>query len=334
MEWGWSKVAKKIVLTFGLITVALLLATGIALAGGSTIPHGGYDASSDACLQCHDVHEAASDYVLLRWETVQDTCGSCHFLYETNPPLGNTTGAKRSTGYGTFNDSGVLAGSVPAYNPGYSGDETRAVAPTSNSVGARTSAYERPLSTPATGEHNLQRGPGSFLFNDGKVDNASYIPGGFDRLTAIERANYPSVVNTLNFQGTNGLFCASCHTPHGNFGQLLKDSSGNQVRDKILSAKPNHSPTALVINNWATEGGKWCEKCHSKRVPEVVDPSTGDVYHNHPDQFCLDCHANYSGSNGSLQGSTDFPHTSKAPNLLAAEPDELCITCHQTGLLP
>src|SRR3990170_8809228 len=77
--------AKKLLLIVALAFGITLLAAGAALAAGTAIPHGGYSTSTDACLQCHDVHEASGDYVLLRYKTVTDTCGSCHYLYLTNP---------------------------------------------------------------------------------------------------------------------------------------------------------------------------------------------------------------------------------------------------------
>lgn len=316
--------AKKVLLTVAMVAGLMLPATGMAMAAGTTIPHGGYDTTSDACLQCHDIHEATNDYVLLRYATVTDTCGSCHFLYSTNP---NPAGG--SFGQGTYTAGTPIVGQVPAYNPGYTGDETRAVVPATgswnNSIGSRTSAYEvLPAAKDTAPGHQLQRGAGSFLFKDGITDNASYIPGGTDRLTAIQQAAYPNTVLTTSFAGTNGLFCASCHTPHGNFGQeLLKTTTSDTVSPKLLTGRPNHSTTALRIDNWGTEGGQWCTKCHDKRA------SASATYHNHPDTFCLQCHANDTGG-----ANTDFPHTGTNENLLSQEPDALCIDCHKKGLLP
>jgi len=317
---------KRLVLVLALAMSLTLLVAGVALAGGNTIPHGGYDTSSDACLQCHDIHEAGSDYVLLRWSTVLDTCGSCHFLFQSNPdPSGG------SFGQGTYETGVPLAGSIPAYDPGYSGDETRTVLPTANSVGARTSAYEVPSASRTTHQgHRLQMGQAmggaSYLFADGITSTADYIPGGTSRLTAIEQAAYPNTVNVLSYSGTNGLYCASCHTPHGNYGQeLYLDGTTTTAKGKILSGKPNHTTPRLEISSWVNEGNEWCERCHDKRDSDPLS-----TYHNHPDTFCLVCHANATGPGA----STDFPHTGDNPNLLSKEPDALCIDCHKAGLLP
>ena len=325
--------AKKLLTVLALAASLTLLATGVALAAGNAIPHGGYDTSTDACLQCHDIHEAASDYVLLRWSTVVDTCGSCHYLYLGEYPKDmSVTANQGSGGSGTYAGSAGAPGTIPAYDPGYSGDEVRAVAVTANNLGSRTSAYETSYaSKDATPGHTLQRGSGSYVHADGVDANGAYIPGGDDQLTAIARAQYPNTVGTLQFEGTNGLFCASCHTPHGNFGQQLLDSGGDTVLGKILSGKPNHIPSAISIEDWATEGGQWCEGCHVRRAPEYEDED-GNVYHNHPDTFCLICHGNDASVGGA--GGTDFPHTGNNENLLSQEPDALCIDCHKAGTLP
>lgn len=71
------------------LALALIMVNGLFFGGtaalaaeGDTIPHGGYDTTTDACLQCHDVHDAEGDYVLSRWPTVVAMCGSCHTLYQ------------------------------------------------------------------------------------------------------------------------------------------------------------------------------------------------------------------------------------------------------------
>jgi len=321
---------KRILLILALASSLTLLAAGVALAGGQNIPHGGYDTTTDACLQCHDIHEAGSDYVLLRWSTVRDTCASCHYLYDTDPS--NLGG---SFGQGSFPSGTPLAGTDLAYDPGYDPQVELAAggydAGIGNSLGSRTSAYEVPSASRTTHEgHRLQMGEtGAFVsFSDGTTNTASYIPGGSDPLTAIQRAQYPSgFTSVLSFAGTNGLYCASCHTPHGNYGQeLYLAGTTTTAKGKILSGKPNHTEPRLEISSWVDEGNKWCERCHDKR-----DSDPGSGHYNHPSTYCLVCHAN-SGLGGGPQ--SDFPHTSENANLLSKEPDALCIDCHKAGLLP
>lgn len=267
------------------VVLALAFAAPALAADGETIPHGGYDQTTDACLQCHDIHEAAGDYVLMRQATVTAVCGTCHTLYQAAP-----TGA---------------------YDPGYSGTEA--------GTAAGLAAYKVPAASALTHEgHRLGLGSGTYTFADGQTGDGSYIPGGTDALTAIEYLAYPDTVNALSFTATNGLNCASCHTPHGTFGNMVDTA----VSSKMLSSKPNHVDSAVPLANWATDGGKWCGACHDKRT-------SGGAIHNHPDYACLDCHGD------DLTAPTeDFPHTSGVQNILSLEPDELCIQCHVAGLLP
>ena len=336
---------KKILLVVVLTVAMLAITSGIALAlnQGSAIPHGGYDMNTDACLQCHDIHESTGDYVLTRWSTVTATCGSCHYLYDSPP---DPTGGSLPNVSGSYADPGtVVAGSVVAYDPGYEGSETTAlsppISPSENNLGSRISAYEvqpgEALSAPG---HNLGRGYGPWLYVDGQMGNGNYIPGGWDELTAIARASYPNTVPATSFTGTNGLFCTSCHTPHGDFGQRLVDSNNQPVTSQrgvynMLSSKPNHIIQPISINSWNNEGGTWCKSCHAKRGPEAQNPVTGEVYHNHPDAYCLNCHGNYVGNNPEAVGAaTDFPHTTNKTNIISNEPDALCITCHAPETLP
>lgn len=336
---------KRILLVVVLAVAMIAITSGIALAAGqgTVIPHGGYDMNTDACLQCHDVHESTGDYVLTRWATVTATCGSCHYLYDT-PPSSSGGSAPNTANPGVYNAT-PLAGNTPAYDPGYIGDETRTVSPlitsADNSLGSRISAYDISTADALTAPgHNLGRGSGLHQFVDGQTRDANYIPGGWDELTAIARGAYPNTVPATSFTGTNGLFCTSCHTPHGDFGQRLLDSLGNPVVSKrgiynMLTSKPNHAIQPISIDDWNTQGGTWCEGCHAKRAPEAQNPTTGEIYHNHPDAYCLNCHGNYVGSNpGPVGGSDDFPHTTEQVNLLSNEPDALCITCHAPGTLP
>ena len=339
---------KRIMLVVALAVAMLAVTSGIALAvgQGSVIPHGGYDMNTDACLQCHDVHESTGDYVLTRWNTVTNTCGSCHFLY-ADDPVGAGGSAPNMANPGAYATGQIVAGSVVAYNPGYPGDATRTVSPTitdaiDNSIGSRISAYDVTFAgADAYPGHRLGMGDGPRTYVDGMTRSGNYIPGGWSELTAIARAAYPNTVPATSFTGTNGLFCTSCHTPHGDFGQMLLDSSGNPVTSKrgvynMLSSKPNHIINPLSIDDWNSQGGEWCKACHQKRGPEAQNPVTGEIYHNHPDSYCLNCHGNYVGTKATDPGTgnNDFPHTTQMVNILSLEPDALCITCHAPGTLP
>jgi hypothetical protein len=163
-----------------------------------------------------------------------------------------------------------------------------------------------------------------------------------------------------------GLSCTSCHTSHGNWGQLVNsergvirttadgvweqcsdaagttgcvdftmtDSEGQTVYGygyKLLSAYPNFNWTgggeSWGLDASAHDQGRWCGSCH----PNKVDTAYGGTFHNHP-TGCTACHGNPTGDTT----STDFPHTSTFGEFLKSYPDGLCISCHNNSnhLLP
>src|SRR3990170_5007175 len=109
---------KKLLIISVLAAVLALLGSGVALAAtGGTIPHGGYSPATDACLQCHDIHESAGDYVLMRWPTVTDTCGTCHTLFQ-QPPAQGASGDPVYSGDIHGSVSGVILPGPPDAVPG------------------------------------------------------------------------------------------------------------------------------------------------------------------------------------------------------------------------
>lgn len=279
---------KRLALIVALACMVALAASPAYATDGETIPHGGFSSSTDACLQCHDIHESAGDYVLMRQATMTAVCGSCHTLYQAAP-----TGA---------------------FEPGYSG--------TSASTVATAAAYKVPVAEALAHEgHRLGLGTGSFLYADGQYGDGSYVPGGTDALTAIAYLGYPEQTTAAtSFTATNGLSCASCHAPHGTYGNVVPLSAS----DKILSTKPNHAADAVTLTNWVDDGGTWCASCHDKRMQS-------DLYSNHPDYACLTCHGDWLAS---ATPNPDFPHTGEVANIITMEPDLLCIQCHTKGTLP
>lgn len=339
---------------------------------GQTLPHGGYDVSTNSCLSCHDIHEAAGDYVLMRWNTVTNTCGSCHTLYLGSIP---DAVAWRNTAEGdpTFAPGTTVPGATGEED--YTADHFPGITHTVGSASELT-AYRVEWDDRGTaGGHKLSQGTVAAQFADGVTSDGSYIPGGTDTINAIELngdlgdgepsfdyADTVYVAGTGGFQSTNGLYCASCHTPHGEWGQMV-DADATPY---ILSSRPNHyldlpddaPDVADVIDgmgDWETEGGAWCSVCHDKRRsraltasgedlddPGLGEDNLGSQHNNHPDSWCLSCHGDYDGQTGGdfptedevNANGDDFPHTGPIQNILAAVPDELCIRCHTYGTLP
>jgi len=301
----------------GFILVVALMAIGLfgwtGLAWAETV-HGGYSSLTNKCLSCHDIHtdanplEPDSDYVLLRWPTVVDTCGSCHSLYLGSPGPDGL--------YGEYPYAAMFSG-----------------------IGA-TASDRRAYKTNAINQdtHNGHR----------MLQGGDYIIGGSESLTALDiwnlgvpgGGNYslwspynpdePNTKSPAAFAATDGLYCASCHSLHADFGRQLDvvvgfnpDLKAGVHANKLLSSRPNHIVDDVLVNNWATDGYRFCLSCHNQRAPDHVKK-----WYNHPVEVCLICHADQRPAE-----TYDFPHTG-LPGLLAEEPDGLCVVCHTSGSLP
>gem|GEM_PF-2511295 len=208
------------------------------------IPHGGYSAVTDTCLQCHDMHEAEGDYVLMRENTVTKVCATCHTLYQKEP-----TGA---------------------YEPGFSGA----------SAGEAPDLEVYKVDIGQAGSHDGHRlGLGN---ND--------IPGGSQGLAAIQYLLYPDTVSATYYSATDGLYCASCHTPHGSFGEPM------EIGVTLLKSRPNHVEDGVDIDSWPRDGGPWCGACHDQYLDT-------EQHKGGPAKGCMrgyGCHDNRVD---------DFPHT-------------------------
>ncbi|GBE58267.1 doubled CXXCH motif [bacterium BMS3Abin01] len=272
------------------LSVAFILAFA-ATAFAQTSPHTGYAGTTDFCVACHDVHEAAGDYVLTRESTVTAVCGTCHGVFGASAPATVSWSSPKTD----------FAGADP--------------------TASTKLAYEVDMS--AMSATQMDGVPGHSLgvmYGGTVVRNSDAIPGSSATLKVltsgadggpIEGGGLYAGEATTSFTGTQGLYCASCHSPHGTtYGQAM----GTGVN--LLSAKPNHAATA------ATDERTFCISCHDKRDNVGVE-------NNHPSSMCLTCHANDSGGTNS-----DFPHTGANQRLLYQEPDGLCVLCHVSGTLP
>jgi predicted CXXCH cytochrome family protein len=273
------------------LSVAFILAFTASAFAQTTAPHGGYGATTDFCVACHDVHEAAGDYVLTRESTVTAVCGTCHGVFGAAAPSSvNWTSAKTD----------------------FSGADPTA---------STKLAYEVDMS--AMSATQMDAVPGHSLgvmYGGTVVRNSDAIPGSSSTLKVLTSGANGGLVeggglyageSVTTFSGTQGLYCASCHSPHGStFGQAIATEAN------LLSSQPNHSAVA------ASTEAEFCLGCHDKR------DSAGSM-NNHPSSWCLTCHANDSGGT-----NLDFPHTGANPRLLYEEPDALCVICHTAGTLP
>ncbi|MBI5869934.1 MAG: hypothetical protein HZB44_03095 [Actinobacteria bacterium] len=273
------------------IIAAIVLSVVFILAFSATAfaasPHTGYAGTTDYCISCHDMHEASGDYVLTRESTVTGVCGTCHGLFGAAAPAGVT-----------------WSGGAPADMAGANPTASIKLAYKVN-MSAMTGAQ-----MDATPGHSL-----GVMYGGTVVRTSDAVPGGSATLKVMTSGQYGGFNNglyggetTSTFTGTKGLYCASCHTPHAESGQLIAGT-------KLLSALPNHS-----MGTAAADTLDFCISCHDKRDNVGVEK-------NHPSTYCLTCHANQAGE-------SDFPHTSTNQRLLQLEPDALCVLCHTAGTLP
>src|SRR3990172_1607934 len=70
--------------------------------GTDVSPHGGFSATTNFCLQCHEIHNAGSEYALLWKSSVTATCQTCHGLFGGSP-----SGTRDPAGSGTTGTASV-----------------------------------------------------------------------------------------------------------------------------------------------------------------------------------------------------------------------------------
>jgi predicted CXXCH cytochrome family protein len=310
-----ASLAMVLVLSFSAVAFA-------AVSGHTFDPASGHPESTNKCLQCHDIHDAAADYVLLVQSTVTDTCGTCHNLYLT-APSGARADHSDPTGVNGF--PGII-GTV-AERTAYK--ETRVDA-------ANLSGHRLPNDLVGV-THDLAAMGVSELTALNIWANGTPSGDGSPFQWAAYSPLAPNVTGADAFEATGGLYCASCHTPHGAFGQQLDvairiDAGVDSQHDnKLLSSRPNHTTRDLstLITDWPSEGYLYCMACHDGRAPDHTIGSVEDNLYNHPVEFCLICHAD-----NRADAERDFPHTSPNYRLVPEVPDALCIGCHLAGQLP
>ncbi|GBE22404.1 MAG TPA: hypothetical protein ENH00_12485 [Actinobacteria bacterium] len=328
-------------------------------------PHGGYSSSTNMCLQCHDVHDAAGTYALMATASVDAVCSTCH-----------------ASGIGATQPE-----NPPGGGPGPISNATGTVS--TRAVYTETSGSEHPLGNNKVDDNWLTQSDWSYP--GPPTDNAT---------------THADIGTTSDTDG--GLYCASCHTPHGSFGQVVNNWT------KPTAANPsvfNYEGTSIEVDNgavplvWTTvwldydeteDAWAFCDtlghvvtatdtgfdSCETTQATasvsswatvknaanqdsylfaynllsagpnhqygaghstfRTVDKGT-DVYdwcatchtsksstmHNHY-TTCYACHGNPSADTN----SKDFPHSSTADTLLKAYPDGMCVNCHTSGSLP
>lgn len=194
----------KVAMVIALIAIMLFAFGGVAFAtdpiqngptppalgdpvGANVSPHGGYSSSTNYCLQCHSMHNAG-ETALLAEQSTTATCQTCHSLFGQD-----ATGARNSNNLvGATLQMGTAA-TRTAYD--------LANAPAQHTIGE----YDSPA-------------PDNTVITAAEWSFGGWRNGA--RPSQLPAATTPSGPGSASAAG-GGLYCGSCHTPHGNFGQLI-----------------------------------------------------------------------------------------------------------------
>jgi hypothetical protein len=174
--------------------------------GTNVSPHGGYSASTGMCMQCHSVHGANSPFGMFRKFTgnsptdissyADGVCKTCHNV-DKQAPAGKGNG---------FGPTGYVAGTT-----------------------ATRAAYQN-LSPAAS--HTR----GSSSSSVATLTRSGYTNGSVPATDSTE-ANGAGAGTSGNGDGTwtGGLYCSSCHTAHGDSGQLVNNWQSPANDDAAVS---------------------------------------------------------------------------------------------------
>jgi len=195
---------------------------------GNIVPHGGYSSSTNFCMQCHDVHAAAGDYALMANASVTATCATCHSIY-----------------------GGVTA--QPAGGPDPTAPPVSAATNALGTVSSR-SAYDN---TSPAAEHTIGV---SAIPTVGPVTQSDWAYSwsymGLPTADATTAAG-PGTAAEL----TGGLYCATCHTPHGEYGQMVNNwtaaDEGTSIVYEWTVDVPNIGDAAGWLDAWLDLDGSW-----------------------------------------------------------------------------
>lgn len=302
---------------FLLLTGMLMLAFWFGIfstdAARAVSPHGGYGtgyapdgAQTDLCLSCHDIHQAAGDYALMREATVTETCGTCHVLF------------------------GVPTGDVPTWTEP---PVDLVDADTGEASVSPSAAYEFTGAARVSG-HRL----GVSL--DANSNASDLIPAGTQTLKVMQSVAYEegeiyAGQSVLEYGATMGLYCGSCHTPHGSLQGT--DTNGNGVDD-----------TPLPVNIYNSSGQLSSQAYFGDQL--VVDDSAGTfqdhvpalkLISSNPNHFSTRSlkSENYTDSNGNGKWDVGEPledtlianglrDSFMTPDDVPLDYNDWCITCH------
>lgn len=211
---------------------------------GTTSPHGGYSSTSNFCLQCHDVHDAAGEYGLMYKASVTSTCKTCHGVGVADVPDGTFD----PIGTGTIGTTSVRTAYDTASPLGQ------------HLIGSTSVPGESTVITEAGWSSGWRSGNGPVAPSPSPVPTTGITPA--------PDSTVPAGPGTAS-DTAGGLYCASCHTPHG--------ENGAAVNTKWLWVSDSTGAiSSLTRYAWA-EGspiyfGNTRQVLHKDTDPTTTDP--------------------------------------------------------------
>lgn len=306
-----------------------------------TGPHGRFTTITDKCRACHEIHEAASSWLLLPAVTLLEVCNTCHDLSFTG--TGNVSGGGGV--YGAIRGRGQPVGA--RHNVmGYNNTET---APSDGSV-----SYEATQVIPGSDLASL---PSSLTCADCHTPhgNTGLAPFLGERPRTLSGALIPMLdaTNTSNkllrddLAGTQpgtyvrygSEWCAACHNRRHERADINNhpvdtqtayadpSASGGTTWQAFLVAEPPTFTSGRQAG-WSREATKtgsgfaWrplCQQCHED-VRDVESPWTIN-----------DVDGILATDNPRWQ---TFPHETVSDAMIVETGDDLCTNCHSTAGLP
>jgi hypothetical protein len=186
-------------------------------------PHGGYSSLTDYCLQCHQVHsipargttpaDLAGEYALMAQGSVVATCNTCHGI-------------------------GGVAATGPI-DPGFAGTEG-------------TASSRAVYTEPSVHTMGLTSGPGGTKMQSGWSYGWTFRSFGADGPGPFARSSTPAGPGTAT-STAGGLYCGSCHSPHGEFGQVVNSKWVYTTADQAGGS----SAVAPAVVRWQDGSRIW-----------------------------------------------------------------------------
>jgi hypothetical protein len=190
--------------------------------GENVSPHGGYSASTNFCRQCHSVHMAEGEYALMWKESVTATCETCHGL--------GGSGARSVGGAGVTG----TASSRAVYTT-----------PLDKRLGSHTIGAPTP-----PGEEGLAMKSPQWSYGGAQSWKPGAAPNDFWGPKVTTPSNRVAGPGTATADA-GGLYCASCHTPHGtDYGQAVNTR-------KYWSSLSTGQMADQALRDWQNNSGIW-----------------------------------------------------------------------------